>query len=244
MSPRLPNRRTTIFTKRPRPGRVKTRLTPPLSAAQAARLAQAMLDDTVARHLARPEYTTAIAVAEVEDVAWARARYPGVNEVDAQAGEGLGERLANWFGQRCDGASSVVVVGSDCPLLASDSVLDAHLALESEDPEERADVVLVPDAGGGYCLVGLRRALPELFTEISMSTERMFDETIALARRLDLRVRLLARHYDVDLESDVQRLGMDLRRRIDRATGAPARGDREFPVRTYAELQTLPPTIQ
>lgn len=223
---------------------MKTRLTPPLSAAQAAGLAQAMLDDTVARHLARPEYTTAIAVAEAPDVEWVRARYPGVSEVEAQAGADLGERLASWFAMHCDGVASEVVVGSDCPLLASDSVLDAHLALESEDPEERADIVLVPDAGGGYCLVGLRRALPELFTQVSMSTERMLDETVALARRHDLRVRLLARHYDIDLESDVQRLGMDLRRRVDRATGAPARGDREFPVRTYAQLQTLPPTIQ
>ena len=244
VSPRTPDRRTTIFTKRPQPGRVKTRLTPPLTAAQASSLAQAMLDDTVARHMARREYTTTIAVADADNIDWVRMRYPGVLEVEAQEGDGLGQRMANWFAKHCNGVGSVVLVGSDCPLLASESILSAHLALEGADDEEQADVVFAPDAGGGYCLVGMCRALPELFTEITMSTEAMFDETVALARRMELRVRLLSRHYDVDFESDVQQLGSDLRRRVDRVTGAPAQDDREFPTRTYAALQTLPPTLQ
>jgi glycosyltransferase A (GT-A) superfamily protein (DUF2064 family) len=43
-----------VFAKAPTPGRVKTRLVPPLTPARAARLHRAFIEDTLARVAARP----------------------------------------------------------------------------------------------------------------------------------------------------------------------------------------------
>ena len=125
---------TTIFAKRPFPGQVKTRLSPPLDPDQASSLALAMLDDTVQRELADPSSDLALAITPAEDLPWFEDRFPRVPFVRVQEGEGLGQRLAAWFETRLGEASSVVVLGSDCPHL------DAGLALVAEalaDVEER-----------------------------------------------------------------------------------------------------------
>ena len=50
-------------------------------------------------------------------------------QVVAQEGEGLGERLAHWFERAHAEASTVVVLGSDCPLLPARVVSAAHARL-------------------------------------------------------------------------------------------------------------------
>lgn len=232
-------RLTTVFSKRPCEGRVKTRLSPPLTAAQAATLAQAMLDDVIENHLASGAFRLAIAAAPAEAVGWFRARYPAVDTVEPQAGEGLGARLAAWFDQRCAPGTSVVVIGSDCPLLGSATVAAAHEALEGG-----ADAVFAPDAGGGYCLVGLTRAVPRLFTDVPMSGVDMFARTLDVARAEGLAVECLPEHYDVDVEADLERLKRDLMQRIHEsgAESSGAQASSGFPVHTHRFLLELQPT--
>lgn len=194
-------RRTTIFTKRPAPGEVKTRLSPPLSAGDAAELALAMLDDTVASARASSEFVTRLAVAPAESLAWFRERYAGL-EVVAQVGPGLGPRLAAHFdAELALTATTSVVIGTDAPHLGTERIVRAHEALE-----DGTDLVLAPDEGGGYHLVGLGRAYPALFTEIPMSTGDMCARTVALAESHGLTVELLASGFDVDTPDDLQRL--------------------------------------
>ncbi|MFT5477036.1 MAG: rSAM/selenodomain-associated transferase 1 [Planctomycetota bacterium] len=221
---------TTIFAKRPVPGQVKTRLCPPLDPAQAAALALAMLDDTVERELGGGVVDVELAVAPAESVDWFQERYGQRLAVCAQVGAGLGERMAAWFEARCGARSSVVIVGSDCPMLERSTVDEAHRLLASG-----TDAVFAPDGGGGYSLVGLARAVPELFTEVPMSTRSMLDETLDLARSRGLAVELLAEHRDVDDGDDLLRLDRELRRLTmvaDRRAGA------DFPARTFDWLRT------
>ncbi|TDJ68572.1 MAG: glycosyltransferase [Planctomycetota bacterium] len=227
-------RLTTVFSKRPSEGRVKTRLSPPLTAAQAAALARAMLDDVVGNHLASGAFRLAIAAAPADAVDWFRARYPGVETVEPQVGEGLGARLAAWFDRYCASGTSVVVIGSDCPLLGSATIVAAHEALE-----RGADAVFAPDAGGGYCLVGLTRSVPRLFTDVPMSEGDMFARTLDVARAEGLAVECLPEHYDVDVESDLERLKRDLMQRS-QASGAEAAGG--FPAHTHRFLLELQST--
>lgn len=202
MPPPHEHRLTAIFTKRPEPGRVKTRLCPPLEPAQAAELAEAMLRDTVARCRAGA-FRTALVFAPAEAAGWFRACFPELADQRPQVGEGLGARLAHFVEDsfRRGEARTVVVIGSDQPLVPPSCLEAAHRALE-----EGADCVLGPDLGGGYYLVGLTRSVPRLFTDVTMSSADMCRATEALARSIGLEVARLEPHPDVDLPSDLARL--------------------------------------
>jgi rSAM/selenodomain-associated transferase 1 len=196
-------RLTTLFAKLPRAGEVKTRLCPPLSPLEAASLAEAMLADGLARCLAASAFRTQLAVHPPGSEPWFRARFPELEHILAQEGAGLGERLAQHFERALAGTelTSAVVIGSDAPEVPLARVLEAH-----EQLERGADLVLGPDAGGGYYLVGLRRPCAALFTEVEMSQPGMYARTLALARGLGLVVSELAPGHDVDTPLDLERL--------------------------------------
>src|SRR5688572_28888675 len=110
-------RLTAIFTKHPTPGAVKTRLVPPLSPDEAARLAEAMLRDTVARCRAG-DFVMRLVVTPPESAGWFERELPGV-DFALQEGPDLGARLASFTaGVFARGeAATLVVVGSDQPLV-------------------------------------------------------------------------------------------------------------------------------
>ena len=195
------------MAKRPVPGLVKTRLCPPLAPAEAAELAQAMLDDTVEKCLASSEFETAIAADG--ELPWFRERFPAVVSILAQEGKGLGERLAHAFEREARERQgwSVAIVGADSPQVPAERIAAAHEAVEAG-----ADLVLGPDRGGGYYLVALREPAPDLFTRVAMSTPTMRERTLEIAAELGLRARLLAEDFDVDTPEDLERLS-----RADRA---------------------------
>src|SRR5688572_9127432 len=204
-SPRS-RRRTALFTKHPTPGRVKTRLCPPLSPAQAASLAEAMLRDTVARCLAG-DFRTTLVFTPASEAPWFRASFPEVADQRPQLGADLGERLALFVAQSFahDEARTLVVIGSDQPLVPLARIEEAHRELE-----QGAGCVLGPDPGGGYYLIGLSRSVPELFTDVPMSSAGMAAATARLARAKGLAVVELAEHGDVDLPDDLERLCAEL----------------------------------
>jgi len=208
-SPLAAGRLTAIFSKRPVPGRVKTRLTPPLEPVQAARLAEGMLADAVARCTAAATFRTALLFTPAADEAWFRERFPALADQRPQRGATLAERLAAFFDEAlgAEGVRTAVAIGSDQPTVTTARIGEAHGALEAG-----ADLVLGPDRGGGYYLIGLRRAVPELFTEVEMSTAGMCAATVDVAQRLGLDVVLLEPGYDVDVEADLRLLRLDLER--------------------------------
>jgi rSAM/selenodomain-associated transferase 1 len=226
------SRLTALFTKRPVPGAVKTRLCPPLTPSQAAALAEAMLRDAADRLRSATGFRAALAYAPADAAAWFRAELPGLADHRPQRGDGLGARLAAFF----EGAlaepwtETVVVIGSDQPLLGVDLIRAAHAALEDD-----ADLVLAPDPGGGYGLVGLRAPCPELFTSVAMSTADMLDATLAKARAAGLEARLLETVDDVDTAADLARVGRALAVLDPAAPG--------YPRRTAAALATLSEVI-
>jgi uncharacterized protein len=225
-----PDRHTSIFAKRPDPGAVKTRLVPPLFPAQAADLARCMVLDGAERLLRwdREEpLGPALAYAPADGRAWFEAHCPPGLELLEQRGADLGARLAAHFERvaRERPGSTVVVLGADAPLLPRSTVLAAHRALA-----EGVQVVLAPDQGGGYSLVGLREPVPQLFTAVPMSSLGMGARTVALARELGLSCALLEPAPDVDLPADLELLA----RLIDQL--APDDPDR--PPRTAAWLRS------
>jgi uncharacterized protein len=153
-----------VIAKEPVPGAVKTRLAPLVGDDGAARVAAAMLADTVA------------VMTQVEAEPWvcfappdARGRMarlaPGCGLL-AQVQGDLGDRLAACFATLLGGgAERVVIVAADTPQVPR-ATYEAAFALL-----DQAEVVLGPAEDGGYYLVGAKAALPELFVGVPMGTE-------------------------------------------------------------------------
>ncbi len=193
-----------VFAKAPRPGRVKTRFTPPLSPEDAAALYAAMLTDVLrasagfARRLGLEpvlHFDPPEAAGELE-----RLAPPGFRLL-AQRGPGLAKRMANAFEEAsAAGAERVVLRGSDSPDLDLQTCAEALARLDAGD-----DVVVTPDQGGGYALIALKEPHPELF-DVTLSTRTVLDETVALARAKGLVVSSTRACFDLDVVADLARL--------------------------------------
>lgn len=203
-----------VMAKAPRAGEAKTRLAPPLTREEAARLAACLFADTAASALGAGAalavaYAPADGRATLEGVL--RGRLPeealgGVLWLE-QRGEGLGERLegvaARAFGE---GFGPLVFVGADSPTLPP-SCLAAALEMFGRG---LADVVLGPTEDGGYYAVGMREPAPGLFDSVEWSTPLAYQQTALNAARLGLRLSELPPWYDVDTPADLARLRAEL----------------------------------
>lgn len=197
-------RRLLLFTKPAREGRVKTRLIGELTAAQAAALHAAFLEDLLDR-LRGGDFELRLAWALEPGEAVPAGPVPGVR----QEGPGLGERLYRALAAAAAeagdaGATGVVMaLGSDHPTLPLELVHRAFARVESG-----ADVVLGPAEDGGYYLIALRAGAvaPRLFAEIAWSTGQVLPATLDRCRELGLAVELLPLAADVDTPEDLRRL--------------------------------------
>ncbi len=176
-----------VMVKEPVPGRVKTRLSPPLSPQEAADCARACIADTLAATMARPASRTVVML-EGSPGPW----LPDEVAVIPQQGHGLAERLAHAFS--CV-QGPVLVLGMDTPQVST-QMLWPDLA---DDP---SDAVLGPALDGGYWALGMRTPDPRVFDGVPMSTARTGAlQWAALARRC-ARPRRLPMLRDLDTIDD------------------------------------------
>jgi rSAM/selenodomain-associated transferase 1 len=222
-----------IFAKEPRPGQVKTRLSPPLSLKEAAQLYHSFLLDILEEMARGPEMRLAVAFSPPEAQAIFRGLAPPGTDLFPQEGADLGERMARAFAWGfAAGGGPVLLRGSDVPDLPAAMVAEAREVLAAG----RAEVVLGPATDGGYHLVGLLEPQPALFRGPVWSSSTVLADTLDLARRLDLRVHLLAPWPDIDTIDN-------LRPFVQRGGAAPAPGwrSREKALRLLGRLGMTEP---
>jgi rSAM/selenodomain-associated transferase 1 len=192
-----------VFAKAPVPGRVKTRMTPPLSPEQAAQLYAAMLGDVLevtAEFAERRELDAVLLVDPAAACGDLARTAPPRFRISAQRGPDLSARMAWAIAEAAaTGSRRVLVRGSDSPALES-STLDVAL-----DALAECDLSVCPDLDGGYSLIALTRPVPGLFDH-PMSTGRVLDDTLDNARRDGVRVRVLSPHFDLDTAEDLTHL--------------------------------------
>jgi len=145
-----------VIAKAPQPGRSKTRLSPPLSAEQAAELAEAALCDTLAA-VGATAVARRVLVLDGELGQWPIADF----ELLKQRGDGLEERLANAF---IDIGGATLIIGMDTPQVQP-AILERALERLSSAP-----AVLAPALDGGYWAIGLSRPDPGALLGVPMST--------------------------------------------------------------------------
>lgn len=224
-----------LFAKAPRLGGVKTRLETALSAKRVRRLYVAFVMDTLAMaRRVRGVQRRVIAFTPSNGEQLLRraiGRQASGFEFLPQQGDDLGERMRRAFWESFQhGAKRTVIIGTDSPTLPARLVEEAFAALL------RDDVVLGPSTDGGYCLIGANRdrsaVIHRVHRDIAWSTERVFEQTIAAARRARLKVHLLAPWYDVDEASSLPFLKAHL-------SALAASGVKELPRHTYRALRGL-----
>jgi hypothetical protein len=194
-----------VMAKAPRPGKVKTRLAPPLSLDQSAAINICFLQDTTANISAVAASGNAagiISYTPIGDEALFDNLFPRGFALIPQRGDGFGERLlATAEDLLACGYGSVCLIDSDSPTVPAAAFEQA--VSELAKPGDR--VVLGPSHDGGYYLIGLKRAHAEVFANISWSTSTVFAETVAAAKAANLEVVTLPLWYDVD---DASTLGL------------------------------------
>jgi uncharacterized protein len=184
-----------IFAKAPVPGQVKTRLSPPLTPAQAAALYGCFLQDVLTEMAGLEEMALAVAYNPASAREFFLNSTPDRVHLVAQAGADLGARLLRAFDWGfAQGYEAVLIRNSDSPDLPGAFIREGREVLLSG----RADVVLGPCPDGGYYLVGLRRPCPELFQGIAWSTDAVLQQTLGRSGRLGLRPHLLPSWADID----------------------------------------------
>ena len=193
-----------VFAKVPKPGQVKTRLTPTLSPAEAARVYTAFLRDAL-RQYAQLDAAVRLYVAPPlpDD---GLVGQPTDISVHEQEGEGLGARMRNALAESFDaGYEHLAVVGTDHPTLHLSFIEKGFDVLESEP-----SICIGPSADGGFYLLGMNAPFPRLFDDMSYSHDHVFVDTLERARTTGAAVTVLPEWYDVDTPGALRRMLGDL----------------------------------
>jgi rSAM/selenodomain-associated transferase 1 len=203
-----------VMAKAPRPGKVKTRLSPPLTPEQASALNICFLRDTTEniQHVTQAGNSAGLVVyTPVGDEAAFEGLLPPGFQLLGQRGDGFGERLFH----ACEdlfacGFSAVCLIDSDSPTMPQHALLQAVSLLSR--PGDR--VVLGGSDDGGYYLIGMKQLHQRLFEQIDWSTERVREQTLERAREIGLAAELLPTWYDVDDGATLERLCRELLPRL------------------------------
>ncbi|WP_436777288.1 TIGR04282 family arsenosugar biosynthesis glycosyltransferase [Yinghuangia sp. YIM S09857] len=190
--PTTPDTTLLVIAKSPSPGRVKTRLTPPLTPEQAADIAEAALADTLDAVRLAPARRRVL-VLDGRPRAW----FPADIDVVPQCAGGLDVRLAAAFAA-CTGPT--LLIGMDTPQVDPD-LLAVDWTL--------ADAWFGAAADGGFWALGLRVPDPALLLGVPMSvphTGRVQRERLVAA---GLRVRDLPVLNDIDTAEDLAEVARD-----------------------------------
>lgn len=194
-----------IFSRYPQPGITKTRLIPELGTEGAARIQRFMTERIVRRaiSLAR-ERCLSLFIYYTGGSSRLMRQWLG-SDLDylQQQGDDLGMRMRRAFlDSRERGAERSIIVGSDCPALQNNLMVEALNILQTDS------LVLGPAVDGGYYLIGTNTGLPaeklaRLFTAIPWGTPEVLPATMERAAQAGITPVLLQQLHDIDLPNDL-----------------------------------------
>jgi uncharacterized protein len=187
-----------VMAKAPRPGKVKTRLCPPLTLDQSAALNICFLKDTaenLAQIAVQGSAAGLICYAPAGDEALFDDLLPNSFGLVLQRGNSFGERLlfAAEDTLAC-GFGAVCLIDSDSPTVPAAAFEQA--VAELSRPGDR--IILGRSHDGGYYLIGLKHPHPAPFQNITWSTSAVYAETLAAAETAGIEVVQLPLWYDLD----------------------------------------------
>jgi rSAM/selenodomain-associated transferase 1 len=185
--------------KYPEVGKVKLRIAESVGEEAATGLYRCFIQDTLTtvQSLDIPYHIAVHPPESVEQFQqWLGASYQFLQ----QKGMNLGERLRNGFLTMFQkGYRQVIALASDSPDLPLETVQNAVSSLQTHK------VVIGPASDGGYYLIGFSNDyfIPEVFEDISWSTETVFQETLSRIESVTNLVNVLPEWSDIDTRSDL-----------------------------------------
>ncbi len=207
-----------VMAKAPVPGRVKTRLVPPLTPEIAAALSAGFLRDITenialaaagAKSFGYVAYAPAGSEALFDGMLAEGTRFVLADgaAVSAPGVEGFGRCLLHAAQSLfASGHDSVCLLNSDSPNLPTSLLSTAAASLAGAGDR----VVLGPAEDGGYYMLGMKAPHLHLFENIAWSTNNVAAQTRQRAAALGLPIVELDPWYDVDDASALRRLCRDL----------------------------------
>lgn len=201
-----------MFTKYWQPGHVMTRLAARVGIHRAAQLQRVCLETLLVRlgHCGDRRVVVFTPESRATDFRSlvTQLDHTGLWQFEHQISGNLGARIEHFFVNRLTSeVDRVVVVGSDCPNMPTEFVLEAFERL-AEVP-----VVLGPCRDGGYYLVAVHTLVPPIFSHSAWGTANVWNATLRALHQADLSYHCLPEWYDIDTVDDLRRLDHDLCRK-------------------------------
>jgi hypothetical protein len=196
-----------VFCREPIEHQVKTRLIGPITPAAAAALSDGFIRDALTKAVFVRSARIVIAASAPDGAERSKyfqrlSRQFGAELIDQGDGS-LGRRMARSL--EPFSSNGALLIGTDTPSLPSALLATSFGLLR------RNRVVIAPSLDGGYYAVGVRDAMPPIFTAIRWGIRNVFDSTIKRLERAGIRYALGPAWYDVDRWADVMLLAAHLR---------------------------------
>jgi uncharacterized protein len=196
-----------VFCREPIEHQVKTRLIGSMTPAAAAALSDAFIRDALAKAVSVRPARIVIAASAPDGAERSKYFRRLARQFDAdlidQGGGSLGRRMARSL--EPFSSNGALLIGTDTPSLPS------AMIARSLDELSRTRVIVAPSLDGGYYAVGVRGAMPPIFTAIRWGTRHVFDATIERLECAGIPYALGPAWYDVDRWADVMLLAAHLR---------------------------------
>jgi rSAM/selenodomain-associated transferase 1 len=193
-----------IFAKEPRPGKVKTRMTPPWSPAEASELSFCFLRDTLQAALKVQDADRYLFFTPVDAHSFFQKIVPEGFVLVPQQGKDFTERCAHSVQLAFDkGHSQIVQIGTDTPQIRTEHIEGAFDLLDEHD------MGFGPTQDGGYYLLSLSQPSLGIYEEVVMGGKTVFKTMSANARRLGLKIKTLPEWVDADTHVDLLSLHED-----------------------------------
>ncbi len=187
-----------VMAKASGPGKVKTRLCPPLTFEEAAAFNTAFLKDMADNLTAASSEASiagSMAFGPPGSGAFFRAHMPAsvaLREVwYPDFGACLMQALRLQFAA---GHGAACVLNSDSPTLPVAALVETVRVLA--EPGDRS--AIGPSSDGGYYLLACKTMHARLFQDVAWSTDAVFAQTLERAGEIGLPVHILPKWYDVD----------------------------------------------
>lgn len=184
-----------LFAKAPVEGKVKTRLTPTLTAKQATQVAEVLLEETI--KLARQSWPGDIVLA-----VWPTLDHPFIRYLSRKYKvecilQGSGDLGAKMLQAMQSKGYPCAVMGCDVPHCKPVVLTQAFQVLQ----ESESVIGLTSD--GGYYLLGLQRSYPAIFQSIAWGSDLVSKQTLKIARQEQLVFHQLSQLNDIDEYQDL-----------------------------------------
>ncbi|MDT8272122.1 MAG: TIGR04283 family arsenosugar biosynthesis glycosyltransferase [Desulfomonilia bacterium] len=189
-----------IFTRYPVSGTTKTRLIPALGAQGAADLQREMTLRILA--MARTLGLKHGILVEIHHEGGTQSQMEKAFGHDftyvLQESGDIGKKMERAFEKAFEkGMEQVVLIGSDCPGITGEHLMQAFSCLDV------TDAVFGPAHDGGYYLMGLKQRSPMMFRNIPWGSDEVLSTTLESAHSLGLSARMLEPLSDVDRPEDL-----------------------------------------